>query len=315
MGGPLQQKLLPYFKAARSQIYSFLRYKTTKRALKFVKRYSGQLSFAILVAIFLTVSVGEGQAYNVSAPQLAAELNTTSNGFFGKPQVFGDQTVLTGAVQQSAAIVYIVSDGDSVTSIASRYNLSPGTILDANKINAVDANKIKPGDQLLIPAVDTNTSTAYLDAINQYEQQQAAAAAAQQAKNAASTKHTRVASLPPSGTMVNGVVYIGTVWGSYNGGMPGQCTWYVNSVRHFPGNMGNAGQYLSSARSYGLATGSIPRVGAVIVTSESWYGHVGIVIGVSGGQITIEEMNYLGPGQIDERVMSASSGYIKGYIY
>lgn len=248
---------------------------------------------------------------------MAAELNTTNNGFFGKPQVFGDQTVLTGAVQQSAAIVYIVSDGDSVTSIANRYNLSPGSILDANKINAIDANKIEPGQQLLIPAVDTNTSTAYLDAINQYEQQQAAAAAAQQAKIAANnaTKKIHISSLPSSGTMVSGVVYLGTEWGPYNGGMSGQCTWLVNKYRHFPGPMGNGGQYLSSARSYGLATGSIPQVGAVIVTAESWYGHVGLVVGVSGGEITIKEMNYLGQGQIDERTMSANSGYIKGYIY
>lgn len=293
-----------------------LRLPTTKRVLKFTKRYSAQLSFAILVAIFLTVSVGEGQAYNVSTPLLAAELNTNTNGFFGKPQVFGDQTVTTGAVQQSAAIVYIVGDGDSITSIANRYSLSPGTILDANKISAIDANKIQPGQQLLIPAVDTNTSTAYLDAINQYEQQQAAAAAAQQAKIAAAQRANSSYSSGFTGsTNSYGVTYLGTEWGAYNGGIPGQCTWYVWSQRSFPGMMGNAGQYLSYARSYGLATGTVARVGAVIVTAESWYGHVGIVVAVGGGTVTIREMNYLGPGQIDQRTFSANASFIRGYVY
>ena len=44
-------------------------------------------------------------------------------------------------------------------------------------------------------------------------------------------------------------------------------------------------------------------------------GHVGIVVGVSGDTVTIKEMNYLGQYQLDERSLSANSGYIKGYVY
>ena len=266
--------------------------------------------------MFLTVTVGEGQAYDVQTPKLAAQLSTNSNGFFGKPQVLGDQTVSTGEVQQQVAIVYQVTQGDSITSIADRYSLSVGTILDANSISATNAKNIKPGQTLLIPAVDTNTSLAWLSAINTQQQQEQAAAAAAAAKASATAKKSNAKiSSTPAGTVINGVIYIGTQWGAYNGGVPGQCTWYVNSVRHFPGPMGNGGQYLSSARAYGYATGSVPRVGAVIVTAESWYGHVGIVVGVSGSNVTIKEMNYLGAGKIDERSIDANSGYIKGYIY
>ncbi len=297
-------------------IRKFIRKPSTRRALKFVKRYSAQLSFAILVTMFLTVTVGEGQAYDVQTPKLAAQLSTNSNGFFGKPQVLGDQTVSTGEVQQQVAIVYQVTQGDSITSIADRYSLSVGTILDANSISATNAKNIKPGQTLLIPAVDTNTSLAWLSAINTQQQQEQAAAAAAAAKASATAKKSNAKiSSTPAGTVINGVIYIGTQWGAYNGGVPGQCTWYVNSVRHFPGPMGNGGQYLSSARAYGYATGSVPRVGAVIVTAESWYGHVGIVVGVSGSNVTIKEMNYLGAGKIDERSIDANSGYIKGYIY
>jgi surface antigen len=294
----------------------------SKRTLKFARRYSTQLSFAVLLAVFLTVTVGEGQAYDTGSIKLAAQVDLGNSNFIGKPQILGDQTVTTGAVQQQVAIVYQVGNGDTVTSIAQRYDLSPGTILDANNINPVNATSIQPGQQLLIPAVDTDTSTAWLSTINTYEQQQQAAAAAQATANAAAaakakakTTKSTISGLTNAGTMVNGVLDLGREYGSYNGGVPGQCTWYVNSVRSFPGPMGNGGQYLSSARSYGLATGSTPRVGAVVVTSESYYGHVAIVVGVSGGTITIKEMNYLGQYIVDERSMSANSGYIKGYIY
>lgn len=286
--------------------------------IAFAHRYSAQLGFAAMVIVFLMVTVGEGQAYDVGGSvKLASSLQTNpnqNNGFFGRPQLVADQTVTTGEVQQNVAIVYQVAQGDSVTSIADRYSLSPGTILDANHINALDANKITPGQQLLIPSTDTNTSQDWLNAINAEKQKELQLAEQQRQKQLAAQR--RATTPRVTGPSFSGdVTYVSTLWGAYNGGVPGQCTWLVNHYRHFPGPMGNGGAYLASARSYGLATGSVPRVGAVIVTAESYYGHVGIVRSVEGGTITIEEMNYLGPGKIDYRKIGIGTGFIKGYIY
>lgn len=94
----------------------------------------------------------------------------------------------------------------------------------------------------------------------------------------------------------------------------GYCTYYVASIRPIPWR-GNAGTWLSGARAAGFATGNTPQVGAIIVTSESAAGHVGIVTAVNGNEITITEMNYHGFGVISSRTISTSYSAIKGYIY
>jgi|GEM_PF-1141700 len=291
----------------------------SKQLLRFVKRYSAQLSFAVLVAIFLTVTVGEGQAYDVNAPKLAAQLESAqSNGFIGKPQVFTGQTVLTGEVQQNVAIIYTVEKGDTVSSVADRYSLSVGTILDKNNIAATDANKITPGSELIIPAEDTNSSLAWLDSINKAkEEEQKQAEAARQKQLALQQKAKAAATAKTSVSYTSGdYTVVGRMWGQYNGGYPGQCTWYVNYRRSdLPNGMGNGGQYLANARAKGLPTGSVARVGAVGVTSESYYGHVFIVDAVSGSSMTVSEMNYVGTGIISRRTLPVNYYAIKGFIY
>ncbi len=95
----------------------------------------------------------------------------------------------------------------------------------------------------------------------------------------------------------------------------GYCTFYVASRRNIPW-FGNAGTWLSGARAAGFATGNVPQVGAIIVTSESRVGHVGLVEAVNGdGTITISEMNYSGFARITSRTISVSYSVIKGYIY
>lgn len=71
----------------------------------------------------------------------------------------------------------------------------------------------------------------------------------------------------------------------------GQCTYYVAS-RRAVGNWGNAGAWLSNAIAEGHSTGSVPAPGAI-----AWSpGHVAYVESVSGGQVTVSEMNFWGNG-------------------
>ena len=291
-----------------------------KRASRFIKRYSAQLSFTLLVIIFLTVTVGEGQAYGVDTPKLAAQIELQNDGFLGKPQVFSGETVLTGEVQQFAEIVYRVESGDSIISIAKRYNLSVGTILDHNNISATNSEKIAVGTELLIPAEDTNTSLAWLSELNRVKEEERARAEAARQKELARQERNRLSRITttrsvPSNFSGNYRI-IGTMWGQYNGGYPGQCTWYVNYIRpDLPNGMGNGGQYLANARAKGLPTGSIPRVNAVIVSRESRWGHVEVVVSVNGDRIVTRGMNYAGAGIITERNRHVNEGNIIGYIY
>lgn len=286
----------------------------SRRVFRFTNRYSTQIGFAFLTLVFLMVNVGEGQAYEVPTSKLAALTNTQQDGFIGKPQLYVGQTLSTGEVQQLLAINYTVEKGDSITSIASRYNLSPGTIIDTNNLKTSQIEKIQPGTQLLIPTTDTNTSTAWLSDLNQMKEDQRQQQLAQQQK-----QKTKVASAP----VVHLAQSIGdiTVIGTYrnlgsNGAVPGQCTYYVKSIRtDLPAQMGNAGQYLVNARRYGYSTGSSPVVGSIMVTSESWVGHVAMVVAVSGDAVTIREMNYVAPYVVSQRTISRSSGVIRGYVY
>jgi surface antigen len=79
--------------------------------------------------------------------------------------------------------------------------------------------------------------------------------------------------------------------------------------------MGNAKNWLNSARGDGMSTGSTPAVGAIMVSSESWWGHVAYVESVNGDSFTISEMNYAGWGVVDRRTVSVESGEVRGFIY
>lgn len=93
---------------------------------------------------------------------------------------------------------------------------------------------------------------------------------------------------------------------------PGYCTWFVASRRSVPSGWGNARNWLANARAAGWATGSAPRVGAIAWTGAGAMGHVGLVTGVNGSQVTIIEMNYAGFSVVSSRVANASEFQ---YIY
>ena len=284
-----------------------------------VRRYSAQVGFAVLLTGVLTISVGEGQTYNIGDFNDIVQARAQTEGYAGKPELFQGQTVLTGEVQQAVAIVYTVEKGDSVISIANRYNLSVGSLLDANNLTPAAADKIRPGTQLLIPAEDTNTSLAWLDEINKLKEEERKKAEADrkkqlalQEKEKARGRNSRTTARLNSGSY--GV--IGKLRLAYNGGIPGQCTNYVLYKRpDLPRRMGNGGQYLSSARSYGLPTGKTARVGAVMVSTESRYGHAAFVESVSDSTVTVTDMNYAGPFIVTRRSLPINSPVIRGYVY
>jgi surface antigen len=95
----------------------------------------------------------------------------------------------------------------------------------------------------------------------------------------------------------------------------GYCTWYVANRRYIPW-FGNAIDWWPNARPYGNAEGQIPKVGAVMVTRESGYGHVAYVESVNGdGSWTVSEMNFIGWNRVSSRTIHPGQVPLVGFIY
>lgn len=96
----------------------------------------------------------------------------------------------------------------------------------------------------------------------------------------------------------------------------GQCTYYVATQRKITFR-GNAKEWLRNGKAAGYGVGDVPVVGAVVVTTESWYGHVGYVEWVSadGSRFKFSEMNYVGLGVVSRREMSVNDRRVRGFVY
>jgi surface antigen len=95
---------------------------------------------------------------------------------------------------------------------------------------------------------------------------------------------------------------------------PGQCTWYVAQIYSIPW-MGNAGQWPYGAAADGYPEGSTPEVGAIMVSADSWAGHVSVVTSVTSyNQWTVTEMNYRGPYGVDSRSVTRGSSLLITFI-
>ncbi|HVD02283.1 MAG TPA: CHAP domain-containing protein [Candidatus Dormibacteraeota bacterium] len=95
----------------------------------------------------------------------------------------------------------------------------------------------------------------------------------------------------------------------------GYCTWYVANRRYVPW-FGNAIDWWPNARPFGYAEGPTPRVGAIMVTRESGYGHVAYVESVNAdGSWTVSEMNFTGWDQVDRRTIRPGQVPLVGFIY
>lgn len=276
----------------------------------------------------MTFSVSEGQAYdpNFFATSIVDEqVEAQAAGFVGKPQLIVDQTILTGEIQHLYAISYTVEKGDSLLSVAQRYNTTVAQLIETNHIAVDEIEKIKPGTEILIPSSEKpdSTSLAWLNELNTIKEKEKEAARQAEIERQRRLQRNQRLTLPNNS---RSGVRIASSYGSYsvigrftnlgnNGGKPGQCTWWVLSKAGLSGQWGNANQYLSSARAKGFATGKTPRAGSIAVFAEGYVGHVGWVEAVNGNTFTISEMNFVGPFVANYRTLSADYGALRGFVY
>lgn len=210
-----------------------------------------------------------------------------------------EPAVLASNDQQS--VDYIVQNGDTLSGLGMKFDVKVAYLKYVNNID--NENMIKPGVKLKIPSKDYSVSAATI--------------AKQEAKNTAKLAVANRNTTTRSGSTITGrASSVNRTPGAKINGYPyGWCTYYIATRRYVPSSWGNARSWLSSAKKAGYATGSEPTAGAIMVTSESGWGHVAYVESVNDGSITVSEMNYEGWGVTSRRTLSAGSGVIRGYVY
>jgi surface antigen/LysM repeat protein len=252
--------------------------------------------------------------------------------------------VLKDPEEDGGVEVYTVKEGDTVSTIAQKYSITTNTILWANDIDNVD--EIRPGDKIFILPVaglthvvkkDENLDNiakeykAERDKIISFndnipangeikEGQEIVIPGGQkevptQASDDSVGLDRRTYATPQGGDpKISGSVKLEGKAGTGHRFPYGYCTWYVAQKRYVPWG-GNAGTWLYNAKARGYKTGKTPAKGAILVTSESWWGHVAIVESVGKDSITVSEMNYKGWAKTSKRTISTKNKVIKGYIY
>jgi surface antigen/LysM repeat protein len=194
-----------------------------------------------------------------------------------------------------AGLSYTIKKGDTIESVASKYKADKDRIISFNSLPA--DGQLTEGEEIVIPdgQKEIPQTTPGTPAETGIERRQYA---------------TSTGGAPA----VSGFKTLSGRAGTGHIFPYGYCTWYVAQKRYVPWG-GNAGTWLYHAKSAGYQTGKTPRVGSIMVSSESWWGHVAIVEKVSGGSFTVSEMNYKGWAKTSRRTIPTSSRIIKGFIY
>ncbi len=240
------------------------------------------------------------------------------------------QPVLVGS-QSRDITTYTIQNGDTLSSIGQKFNITTDTIKWAN--NITDENSIKPGDKIVILPVSGvlytatggddlvavaarfQANVALIDSFNNLEGKSPAAGQklvipdgviAAPAPVVAKTTVATTTNPTPTNVITG---FHGGGGSSSNSYSYGYCTWYVATRRYVPPFLGNANQWPSNARRAGMSVSSSPVAGAAGVAR---YGnHVVYIERVEGGTVYYTEMN--GPagwGRVNSG--SASAG---NFIY
>lgn len=266
-----------------------------------------QLSSAdIAVNIARATDLPEATAVTNQADSVNAELaitQTSNDSVIAKPQI-----VASAFKSNKDILIYIAKSGDTVGSIASKFNVTSDSIRWSNDL---ESSTINPGQKLYIPPMngivyvvkqgDTPASLAEKYSAN--KQQLIAFNDAELTGLKVGERiiipHGQLATSSSASTTSSYSV-AGFPWGSgpvygYNGYDYGFCTWYVASQIAVPSNWGNASSWAYYAGISGWTVSSTPTVGAIAQTpyAAGGEGHVAIVDAVSanGTMIKFRDMN------------------------
>ena len=216
---------------------------------------------------------------------------TVSEIRWSNSNLFTNAAILPGmkiVIPPTPGVVITVKNGDTVASLAGKYQADPAAIADYNRLRS----SVLSGGQVLV--IPDGVGPAFPPPPALWQSQNGSGGA-----------------MP---TLVKGCCL-----GPYAGtGFPvGWCTYYVATWRNVTWR-GDAGWWYDNARAQGYAVGSTPKVGAIMVTWESYLGHVAYVESVNAdGSWTVSEMNYVAFDVIDWRTIHPGQlgSRLVGFIY
>jgi LysM repeat protein len=237
--------------------------------------------------ILYTVAAGETLAtiaarYHVTV----ADIRWSNSNLYSSDSVAtGDQIVIPPV----HGVVVVTKGSDTIATLATKYSVDPQTIIDFNRLRSAT---LTAGTVLVIPG-GVGGSFPPPPAIFQIV-------------------HASISSSFP-------VKVLNCCLGPYvNNKFPvGWCTYYVATWRNVTWN-GDAGYWYANASAQGYAVGPTPKVGAIMVTWESWAGHVAYVEAVnSDGSWVVTEMNWVAFDVIDQRTIKPGQlgSKLVGFIY
>jgi peptidoglycan DL-endopeptidase LytE len=240
-----------------------------------------------------------------------------------------------------SAFMYTVQPGETLSAIATKFRVSVSQIRWSNT-NLFSNDAVATGDQIVIPPIPgvvvTVKSSDTLDALaSKYQVDIQSIYDFNRLRSPQLTAGTVLVipngvggAFPPppalyqllmrSGTGGGyPVKVLGCCLGPYvaNGFPVGWCTYYVATKRNVTWR-GDAGFWYQNAAAQGYAVGSTPKVGSIMVTWESWAGHVAYVEAVNpDGSWMVSEMNWVAFDVIDQRTIKPGQlgGRLVGFIY
>ncbi len=239
-------------------------------------------------------------------------------------------------------VTYTVAAGEDLTTIAAKFHVTVSQIRWSNT-NLISSEVVATGDQVRIPPVlgvvvtakasdtlDSLASAYQVDAqtildFNRLRSPQLVAGTVLVIPNGVG------GAFPPPPTLYQLLqqsggapgafhsVVLGCCLGPYPAtGFPaGWCTWYVATKRNVTWR-GDAGFWYANASAAGYPVGATPKVGAIMVTWESWLGHVAYVESVNpDGSWTVSEMNFVAFDVISQRTLKPGQlgARLVGFIY
>jgi LysM repeat protein len=214
-----------------------------------------------------------------------AQIRWSNAGLFTNDAIIPGETIL---IPPTPGVVVLVKNGDTVQSLAKKYQVEPSVIMDYNRLRDP---QLTTGSLIVIPG---GIGPAFPPPPAAYQSQ-----------------------LGSGGAMPT--VVKSCCLGPYvNNRFPvGWCTYYVATKRNVTWS-GDAGWWYDNARAQGYPVGPTPRVGAIMVTWESYLGHVAYVEAVNAdGSWTVSEMNYVAWNVIDWRTIKPGQlgSKLIGFIY
>ena len=247
----------------------------------------------------------------------------------------------TSAPISHKAFVYTVAPGETLSAIAAKYDVSVSDLRWSNS-NLFSSTSVSTGDQVVIPPVPgvvvvTKASDTLANIATKYQVDPQVIVDFNRLRSTQLTAGTVLVipggvggAFPPppalyqlltraTGGSSFAAHVVNCCLGPYNASAfpVGWCTYYVATKRNVTWR-GDAGYWYANAAAQGYPVGPTPKVGAIMVTWESWAGHVAYVEAVNpDGSWVVSEMNWLAFDVIDERTIKPGQlgGKLEGFIY